>query len=106
MKRRMRARSLSRVAETTHAVLEGIAVKAGLRVIPLAETVRRSTVNHRAKRSRTTKRAQIIPIKTHDGLFNVANVVLESIEIFRDPSRKTDQQAWKKETSKKRKLSA
>ena len=82
------------------AVLKGIAVKAGLRVIPLAETVRRSKVDdHDTKGSRTTRRAQLIAIKTHDDLFNVADAVLESIEIFRDPSRKADQNEWKKAAS-------
>ena len=89
------------------AVLKGIAVKAGLRVIPLAETVRRSKVDdHDTKGTRTTRRAHLIPIMTHDELFKVADVVLKSIEIFRDPSREVDQEAWKKETSKKRKRGA
>ena len=81
-------------------VLKGIAVKAGLRVIPLAETVRRPKVDdHDTKGSRTTRRAHFIPIKTHDELFKVADAVLESIEIFRDPSRKADQNEWKKAAS-------
>ena len=73
----------------------------------MAETVRRSKVDdHDTKGTRTTRRAHLIPIMTHDELFEVADVVLESIEIFRDPSREVDQKAWKKETSKKRKRGA
>jgi len=89
------------------AVLKGIAVKAGLRVIPLAETVRRSKVDdHDTKGPRTTKRAHFIPIKTHDELFKVADVVLESIEIFRDPSREVDQKAWEEAASQHPALNA